>query len=70
MELAAKLEVVETQAADYLVRIPLAELKDKYQDHPKVVRYLDGVRESSLKPDVKINQSWGACSPPPLRWAW
>ena len=48
-EIAAKLEVVETQAADYLVRIPLAELKDKYQDHPKVVRYLDGVRDHILK---------------------
>ena len=48
-EIAAKLEVVETQAADYLVRIPLTELKDKYQDHPKVVRYLDGVRDHILK---------------------
>jgi len=48
-EIATKLETVETQAADYLVRTPLGELKDKYQDYPKVVSYLDGVRDHILK---------------------
>ena len=36
-----KLEVAETEAADYLVRIPLADLKEKYRDYPKVLAYLD-----------------------------
>lgn len=48
-EIAEKLDAAETQAADYLVRIPLADLKDKYQDYPKVVGYLDGVRDHILK---------------------
>ncbi|HYA30526.1 MAG TPA: ATP-binding protein, partial [Acidobacteriota bacterium] len=48
-EIAEKLEAAETQAADYLVRIPLADLKDKYRDYPKVVGYLDGVRDHILK---------------------
>jgi lon-related putative ATP-dependent protease len=48
-EIAEKLETAETQAADYLVRIPLADLKEKYQDYPKVVGYLDGVRDHILK---------------------
>ena len=48
-EIAEKLEAAETQAADYLVRIPLADLKEKYQDYPKVVAYLDGVRDHILK---------------------
>ena len=48
-EIAEKLEVAETQAADYLVRLPLAELKEKYRDYGKVVAYLDGVRDHVLK---------------------
>ena len=48
-EIAAKLETVETEAADYLVRNPLTELKQKYQDYPRVLAYLDGVREHILK---------------------
>jgi predicted ATP-dependent protease len=48
-EIAERLEAAETQAADYLVRAPLAELKDKYQDYPKVVGYLDGVRDHIIK---------------------
>jgi len=48
-EIAERLETAETQAADYLVRTPLAELKDKYQDYPKVVAYLDGVRDHIIK---------------------
>jgi predicted ATP-dependent protease len=48
-EIAEKLDAAETQAADYLVRIPLADLKDKYQEYPRVVGYLDGVRDHILK---------------------
>ncbi|HKY09581.1 MAG TPA: ATP-binding protein, partial [Candidatus Binatia bacterium] len=48
-EIAEKLEVAETRAADYLVRIPMADLKEKYRDYPKVLAYLDGVREHILK---------------------
>ena len=48
-EIAEKLEAAESQAADYLVRIPLAELKEKYADYPKVLAYLDGVRDHILK---------------------
>ena len=48
-DIAEKLEAVEMQAGEYLVRIPLAELKEKYQDHPKVLGHLDGVREHILK---------------------
>jgi hypothetical protein len=40
--------MAETAAADYLVRSPLAELKEKYRDYPKVVAYLEGVREHIL----------------------
>jgi lon-related putative ATP-dependent protease len=48
-EIAEKLEAAETRAADYLVHIPLSELKDKYRDYPKVLAYLDGVRDHILK---------------------
>ena len=48
-EIAEKLEEAETRAADYLVRIPLAELKEKYRDYPKVLAYFDGVHDHILK---------------------
>ena len=48
-EIAARLETMETEAGDYLVRNPLTELKQKYQDYPRVVAYLDAVREHILK---------------------
>lgn len=48
-DVAEKLEAVEMQTGEFLVRIPLAELKEKYQDHPKVLAYLDGVRDHILK---------------------
>jgi len=48
-EIAARLETVETEAADYLVRNPMTELKEKYRDYPRVMAYLDGVREHILK---------------------
>ena len=48
-EITEKLTAVEAQAGEYLVRIPLADLKEKYGDHPKVLAYLDGVRDHILK---------------------
>ncbi len=48
-EIAEKLEVAETRAADYLVRIPLTDLKEKYRDYPKVLAYLDAVHDHILK---------------------
>jgi predicted ATP-dependent protease len=48
-EITEKLEVAETEAADYLVRIPLTDLKEKYREYPRVVGYLDSVREHVLK---------------------
>jgi len=48
-EISERLESVEVQAGEFLVRIPLAELKEKYQDHPKILSYLDAVREHILK---------------------
>jgi predicted ATP-dependent protease len=48
-EIAEKLEAAETQAGDFLVRAPLADLKEKYQDYPKVVAYLNGVRDHVIK---------------------
>jgi len=48
-EIAERLEEAETQVADYLVRTPISDLKEKYQEYPKVVAYLDGVREHILR---------------------
>ncbi len=62
-EIAEKLEKAETQAADYLVRLPLAELKDKYQDYPKVVGYLDGVRDHIIK---NLQRFKGGDGPAPM----
>ncbi|HEU4343797.1 MAG TPA: ATP-binding protein, partial [Candidatus Binatia bacterium] len=47
-EIAEKLKTAETGAVDYLVRIPLADLKEKYRQYPKVIAYLDGVRDHIL----------------------
>jgi predicted ATP-dependent protease len=48
-EISERLAAAETQAADFLVRLPLNELKEKYEQYPKVLAYLDGVREHILK---------------------
>ncbi|HXV84458.1 MAG TPA: AAA family ATPase [Candidatus Binatia bacterium] len=48
-EITEKLLTLETQAGEYLVRMPIAELKEKYQDHPKIIAYIDGVREHILR---------------------
>jgi predicted ATP-dependent protease len=56
-EITEKLATVETQAGEYLVRIPLTEIKEKYHDHPKILAYLDGVRDHILK---NLNRFKGA----------
>ena len=48
-EINEKLAAVEAEAGEYLVRHPLADLKQKYSDHPKISAYLDGVRNHILK---------------------
>ena len=48
-EITEKLATVETQAGEFLVRTPLTELKEKYRDNPKILTYLDDVREHILK---------------------
>lgn len=47
-EINAKLETLDRQAGEYLVHIPLSELKEKYRDYPKVVRYFDAVKDHIL----------------------
>ena len=48
-EVNERLEELEKQAGEYLVRIPLAELREKYRDHAKLLRYFDGLRDYILK---------------------
>jgi len=48
-QITAQLETLEQQAGEYLVRIPLSELKEKYQGYPKVISYLDAVRDHIMK---------------------
>ena len=48
-EIADRLEALNQQAGEYLVRGPLSELKEKYQGYPKLIRYLDAVRDHILK---------------------
>ncbi len=48
-EISEKLVAAETEAAEFLVRLPLNEVKEKYQGYPKVLAYLEGVREHIAK---------------------
>jgi predicted ATP-dependent protease len=48
-EISERLEQLETQAGEYLLRIPLADLKEKYADNPKLLTYFDDVRDHILK---------------------
>ena len=56
---------METEAADYLVRNPLTELKDKYHDYPRMLAYLDGVREHILKNLQRFKVETTAPASPP-----
>jgi len=62
-EIAEKLEAAETQTADYLVHAPLTDLKEKYHDYPKVMGYLDGVRDHIIK---NLQRFKGVDGPPPM----
>jgi predicted ATP-dependent protease len=48
-EIAEKVDALDRQVGEYLVRIPLSELKDKYKDYPKVIKYLDAVKDDILR---------------------
>ncbi|MBI4529341.1 MAG: AAA family ATPase [Deltaproteobacteria bacterium] len=48
-EIVEKVEILDQQAGEYLVRIPLAELKEKYRSYSEVISYLDAVREHIMK---------------------
>ena len=48
-EIAARLDALDQQVGEYLVRLPLSELREKYQSYPKVISYLDAVRDHILK---------------------
>ena len=65
-EISERLESVEMQAGEFLVRIPLSELKEKYQDHPKILSYLDAVREHILKNLGRFKGSEAAPSLPQM----
>ncbi len=65
-EIAAKLEALDHEVGEYLVRIPLSELKEKYQGHPKVIHYLDAVRDHILKNLQRFKGGEGAQAAGPL----
>jgi predicted ATP-dependent protease len=48
-EFNQRLEALEKEAGEYFVRLPLAELREKYRDHAKLLRYFDGVRDHILR---------------------
>lgn len=59
-EIIARLEALDQQAGEYLVRVPFSELKEKYRSYPKVIDYLDQVRDHILKNLHKFKGSEGA----------
>lgn len=65
-EIAAKLDALEQQAGEHLVRIPLSELREKYQAFSKVNSYLDAVRDHILKNLQRFKGSDGAQALGPL----
>ena len=64
-EIISKLQALDQQAGEYLARIPFLELKKKYQDYPKVLSYLDAVREHILKNLNRFKGTDGAPSTGP-----
>ena len=65
-EIATKLEALDQETGEYLVRMPLSELKKKYQGHPKVLSYLDAVRDHVLKNLHRFKGSDGTQAMGPL----
>jgi predicted ATP-dependent protease len=60
---AERLEELDKQAGQYLVRMPFAELREKYADHERVLAYLDDVQGHVLKNLAKFK---GNEAPVPL----
>jgi predicted ATP-dependent protease len=60
-EISERLEELEKQAGEYLVRIPFAELREKYSDYGEVLDYLDELRAHVLK---NLQKFKGGDSPP------
>jgi predicted ATP-dependent protease len=48
-EISERLEGLEKQSGEYLVRMPFADLKEKYATHPGVPNYFDDARAHVLK---------------------
>jgi predicted ATP-dependent protease len=65
-EIAARLEALDQQVGEYLVRLPLSELREKYQGYPKVISYLDAVRDHILKDLHRFKALDGAQAIAPL----
>jgi predicted ATP-dependent protease len=65
-EIAERLEELEQQAGEYLVRIPFAELKEKYAGHPGVLSYLDEARTHVLKNLQRFKSADAPIGPMPL----
>ncbi len=65
-EISERLEELEKQAGEYLVRIPFAEIKEKYTDHDEVLHYLDEVRDHVLKNLQKFRGGEASPGAPPL----
>lgn len=65
-EMARKLDALEQQAGEYLLRTPFAELKEKYRDYPKVLSYLNAVQGDILKNLHRFRSADGAQALGPL----
>jgi predicted ATP-dependent protease len=65
-EIAERLEELEKQAGEFLVRIPFAELKEKYEGYPRVLNYLDDARAHVLKNLQKFKGGETPAAPMPL----
>jgi len=61
-EIISKLQALDQEAGEYLVRIPLLELKEKYQTYAEVIAYLEAVRGHILK---NLTQFKGTDGAPP-----
>lgn len=65
-EIGERLDELEKQVGEYLVRIPLSDLQEKYREHPKVLSYLEDVRRHILANLQRFKGMEGAPSPLPM----
>jgi predicted ATP-dependent protease len=68
-EISERLEELERQTGEYLVRIPFSELKEKYAEYPEVLNYLDEARAHVLKNLQKFKGSEAPAIPMPIPMA-